>query len=75
MINVTQACLRNFSFTYEAWMAMPDFILPKKGETGGLNTKKAFVDSQISRNTIRIGIDSNSSYSINSEEDDQARLH
>ena len=29
-LNVTQACLRNISFTMEAWSMMPEFNKPKK---------------------------------------------
>lgn len=28
--NFTQACMRNISYTMEAWYQMPDFIQPKK---------------------------------------------
>ena len=26
IINMTQACLRNFAYTHEAWLSMPAFI-------------------------------------------------
>ena len=29
ILNITQACLRNLSYTHEAWNSMPDLMKPK----------------------------------------------
>ena len=49
-------------------MAMPDFIRPHKSPIEDSKSKNANIDSQMPKQTMKIGgIDTNSSYSINSD--------
>ena len=74
VLNVTQACLRNFAYTYEAWNAMPEFSKPRKKapeiEQAAPDVKENHQKSL--QGTIAMQMqshDSGSSYSINSEEE------
>lgn len=74
IVNLTQACVRNFSYTHEAWMSMPGLNDPEDALQPMIKQKQEITGLSMTNrrrtNNLKMNVhttDSQSSFSINSD--------